>query len=106
MHGVNSNRGKRLGLWTPTEWASFFGAVALLIGALAAAAVTVINALHGVSNKVDMLQVKVDGRLTQLLERTAVASRLEGVDVGRVQMGAIPVLPITMPIDNKEKTSE
>lgn len=49
--------------------------------------------------KVNMLEVKIDGRLTQLLERTAIASRLEGVDVGRGQMAAIPVPTVTTVVD-------
>ena len=83
--------------WDPTQWGVFFGAVAVLIGAIAAGAVTIINAMNGVSGKVDALEVKVDGRLTQLLERTASSSRAEGVVAGRgevVQPGQAGPSPI------------
>ena len=50
--------------WLPEQWAYFFGAIAVLMGSLAAASVTVINALRGVGAKVDRLEVKVDGRLS------------------------------------------
>lgn len=85
--------------WTPEQWGIFFGAVAVLVGAIATAAVTVINALRGVSAKVDALQIKVDGRLTQLLERTASASKGEGVEIGRGQMATVPIPPVSATVD-------
>ena len=92
-----------MGAWSPEQWGIFFGAVAVLIGALAGASVTVINAMNGVSSKVDALEVKVDGRLTQLLERTASSSRAEGVVAGRgeiVQTGQPGPSPVNGDTDH------
>lgn len=88
-----------MGSWTPEQWAIFFAAIIGVIGAIAGSAVTVINALHGVSSKVDALEVKVDGRLTQLLERTAMASKAEGVVVGRGEMAAVSVPQVATAVE-------
>lgn len=85
--------------WSPQDWGVFFLSLISVVGAIAAAAVTVINALKGVSTKVDALEVKVDGRLTQLLERTATASKAEGVVVGRGEMATMPVPVVTTAVD-------
>lgn len=80
--------------WTPDSWALFLGSVGILVGIVSAGIVKIIGALRDVAVKVDKLEVKVDGRLTQLLERTASSSRAEGVDVGRGQMA----LPVSVPV--------
>lgn len=80
-----------MGAWLPEQWGIFFLSLVSVIGAIVGGAVTVINALKGVGGKVDALEVKVDGRLSQLLERTASASKAEGVVVGRGEMATIPV---------------
>ena len=105
---MSPERDTQMAGWSFNEWMVFVtvGLVAL-IGAIATAAVKIIGALQGVGIKVDavetsvaavkgdvnLLEGKVDGRLTQLLERTAVASRAEGVDAGRGEV----VVPISVP---------
>lgn len=80
--------------WSPE---AFGAVVVLIIGAITTGAVKIIGALKVVETKVDKLEVKVDGRLTQLLERTATASKAEGVDVGRGQMAAAIPVPAAAP---------
>ena len=69
--------------WSP-EWVII--AVTTVVGAMATAAVKIIGALKGVETKVDALEIKVDGRLTQLLARTEEASRAQGLAAGRGEM--------------------
>ena len=69
--------------WTASDWALIMGAVGAVVTALTAALVSMIGAVRGVANKVDMLEVKVDGRLTQLLAQTAAASNAAGRELGR-----------------------
>lgn len=80
------------------QWVMLLGAVTVTIPILVAGIVKIILALQGVSQKVDALEIKVDGRLTQLLERTATASRAQGVEAGRGEMvvPATSAAPVTV----------
>lgn len=84
-------------MWSPEQWALVLGGVTTIIAGISTAAVKIIIALKGVEHKVDALEVKVDGRLTQLLERTALASRAEGVTVGRGEVAGTPAAPEAPP---------
>jgi len=76
--------------WDVNQWVTLLGAVGILAGVLATAVVKVITALQKVAGKVDALEIKVDGRLTQLLERTAQTYRAAGIEAGRGEM-IVPV---------------
>lgn len=75
--------------WTPETVVIVSTAI---ITAITAGIVRIILALKDVSSQVQALEIKVDGRLTQLLERTAMASRSEGLEAGRGEM-VVPVVP-------------
>lgn len=83
------------------QWVIFLGAITVAIPILAAGIVKIILALQGVSEKVDKLEVKVDGRLSQLLERTASASRAQGVEAGRGEM-IVPATTATPAVIEEE----
>ena len=85
--------------WSPEMVALVLGGITAVIGALATAAVKVIGALQGVETKVDKLEIKVDGRLSQLLAQTASSSRAEGVIVGRGEMATVPVPSVTPTVE-------
>lgn len=67
--------------WTPQDWGVFFGALSILIGGLATAAVTIINALKGIALKVDEFKqsaaVSADEVAAQA-RRAATAAQLAG----------------------------
>lgn len=96
--------------WSPETIALILGLLTTLsvalIGALATGAVRIINALKGVETKVDALEIKVDGRLTQLLERTASSSRAEGVVVGRGEMSTVPIPQVTAPVEASQPQAD
>jgi hypothetical protein len=79
--------------WGPSDWAG----LASCIAAVAA----VIAAWRGAktNQKVDLLEVKVDGRLSQLLAQTQYASRAEGVVAGRAETSVPEVVaaPLLVP---------
>lgn len=99
--------------WTVDQWISFIGALGIFVGAaagaIATAAVKIINALRGVENRVSALEVKVDGRLEELLARVASDERAKGVEAGRGEI-VVPIASIpptitlgTVPEEKKEK---
>lgn len=92
--------------WSPEQWTMFLGALGLVCGsviaAMATAAVKIIAAMQGVSGKVDALEIKVDGRLTQLLAQTAAASSAEGRELGRGEM----IVPALLPVGAEVKPVE
>ena len=89
--------------WSVESWVTLLGAMGVLSGVIATGVVKVITALQQVSGKVDALEIKVDGRLTQLLERTAGLAHAEGVEAGRgltgiINPSTIHPIPIPLPV--------
>lgn len=69
--------------YLPTTIAALAAGAAVVIGALARRDVQIASSkVDATSEKVDKLHIAVDGRLTQLLERTAIASHATGVQEG------------------------
>ncbi len=72
---------------------------AILIAAIAAAIVSIINAIKGSNRgtvqdkKIDQLEIKIDGRLTELLELTRKSSHAEGKEEERKEEVTRQLIP-------------
>lgn len=86
--------------WSAEQWVTFFGALGLfssvVIAAITTAAVKIIGALQNVETKVNQLEVKVDGRLSQLLAARTIADTATGREQGRGEM--IVQVPLPLPV--------
>lgn len=77
--------------WRPEDWAVFVAAMVSLVGAIAAAAVKIILAIHGVQDKVDKLQTDINGHVEELMKSKTALAHAEGVEAGRGQ-AVVPIV--------------